>query len=517
MDRLLIGAIHFGELDALNELSSGTDSVELFLSSYSEPRGLDPAAYLAGEKWFIQGRRGTGKTAFLQYLCEKHLNTQDNANSFVAFNELGSTTRNTIILNAQVVDLKKPRVSSDEADVAIAWRIFLHKELARLFERHPTFVSNFESTALPYITASKKFFDSNSGANALTRFFEGLFGGAVSIEIPIPTTKGTLTIDKGKKMHVAVSALADSLDELLQKIEILPGKQFAILVDELNPSTISQQERNKDYVLIRNLVSAVHSFNRLLRRKFGRQVLLVCGVRSEVMERIDFTGSEFNRNMADKGFEITWRKRNPNDSYHDAPLIRLVRNKIQASEKRILGRYRNDTEIWETYFDNRIFGLPPEIYLYQSTWARPRDIIRLFNACRTDGPRIERFREEVFRRVQGQVQAEYWKDRIHELQLVYNEIELGAIERALTSFEREFGIMQFEQQLKSLSQFDGEVGQLLAQRGVQPLLRDLYKAGVVGNKKGNEQHWEYEFTPNPHFSMDFVVHRGLWSHLRLVP
>jgi len=512
MDSLLLGQIHFGDLDALNEVSGGKESVDLFLSSYAEPRGLVSEDYLKGKKWFVQGRRGTGKTAFLQYLSSQFLNTPFCATSFIAFKDIGGAERTALILRTQHVEIEQPEAAPDETDVAIAWRIYLHRELARLFEKNRDFLRDTGKVD-SYIQKSKSFFDENSGATALRKFFDSLRQGTIEV----PAFGGhKVSLKFRKRERVALSTLVEQLDNALIGLEINAGKRFTLLVDELNPSTVSQKEQDNDYILIRNLVSAVHIFNRLLRKHFEDKILIVCAVRSEVMQRVDPTGSEFSRDLTDKGFEITWRKRNPNDPYADAPLIKLVLNKIRASEKRLFGKSRPQSEIWTTYFDPKIFGLPPASYLYQSTWTRPRDIIRLFNACCEDGPKVERFRDQVFRRIQGQVQADNWKDRIHELQLVYNEIELGAIERCLTGFERDFTIKDFETHLNNLSSLDGEVSQLVKSRGVQPLLRELYKTGVVGNKNGNEQYWEHEFTPLPNFAIKFQVHRGLWSHLRLI-
>jgi hypothetical protein len=86
----------------------------------------------------------------------------------------------------------------------------------------------------------------------------------------------------------------------------------------------------------------------------------------------------------------------------------------------------------------------------------------------------------------------------------------------LSAFQREFTTKEFEDHVKAVAVSDAEVGELVKSHGIQPILRDLYRAGVLGNRNGNEQFWEYESTANPNFNMSFIVHRGLIIQLRLV-
>jgi len=509
---LLLGEIYFGKRDALNEVDDD-DGIELFLSTFTSPQGIDIEDYLTGKKFFIRGRRGTGKTALLRYIAQRYLTGEQDACSFILFKEMGDAERAKLILNANVTPNDAPRISGQEADVPLAWRVYLHRELARLFLAKPDLLH--QSDALKDYTAqARSFFDEQSGASALQRFFSGLKSG--QLEIPLGRAHSIRVKFSERKDKVLVSEVVRHLDDLLDQITIKEGARFVLLIDELNPSSVSAEARNNDYILIRNLVTAVDSFNRRAREKKKYSVLVIAAVRSEVMALVDPQGSEIARRLRDKGDEISWRKRNADDPYKDAPIIRLVRNKIWSAEKRKFGRHRTEDEVWSTYFDDRIFNMRPQAFIYESSWARPRDVVQLLQTAADEAKKATKFRDEVLKRVQGRVQSEFWEERVEELRLAYNELEIAALERCLSAFQREFTTKEFEDHVKAVAVSDAEVGELVKSHGIQPILRDLYRAGVLGNRNGNEQFWEYESTANPNFNMSFIVHRGLIIQLRLV-
>lgn len=509
---LLLGDIYFGKRDALNEVDDD-DGVDLFLSTFTNPQGIDVEDYLTGRKFFIRGRRGTGKTALLRFIAQKHLTGQSDASTFILFKEMGDAERAKLILNVSVAPNDAPQINAQEADVPLAWRVYLHRELARLFAAKPQLLRPSEALE-KYTIQAQSFFDEQSGASALQRFFSGLKHG--QLEIPLGKTHSIKVKFSDKKERVLVSEVVRHLDDLLDQIAIVDGARFVLLVDELNPSSVSAQARNNDYILIRNLVAAVDSFNRRVREKKRNSVLVIAAVRSEVMALVDPQGSEIARRLRDRGDEISWRKRNADDPYKDAPIVRLVRNKIWSAEMRKYGRRRTEDDVWATYFDDRLFNMRPQAFIYESTWARPRDVVQLLQTAADEARKATKFRDDVLKRVQGKVQSEFWEERVEELRLAYNELEITALERCLSAFQREFTIREFEDHVASVAQFDPEVGELVKSHGIQSILRDLYRAGVLGNRNGGEQYWEYESTANPNFNMPFIVHRGLMIQLRLV-
>jgi hypothetical protein len=507
---LTLGDLYFGMRDALDEGEGGADSLEFFLSSFTTPQGIDVEDYVSGKKFFIRGRKGTGKTALLRYIAQHSLNPKAEGYKLILFTQIGDAEKARLIRGTHLQD--QPSITDVGSDVAHAWTVYLHRELARLLDERRDLIESSQPLD-DYIRSATAFFDDGTGSSALKIFFERLKGGY--IEIPAIAKLGLRIAEQ--KRRVMLADVVRQLDALLAKIVLKPGARLFLLIDELNPSSTSSEARAKDFILVRHLVIAVHSFNRMLRRQRGSAIVAICAVRSEVMLLVDPTGSEIARKLHDNGDEITWRKRNPGDPWREAPIIKLVRNKIWAAEKKKFGRHRTDEQVWVTYFPDEIFRLEPQRFIYQSTWARPRDLVQLLQTAADKSKGAKKFHDDVFKRVQTDTQKEFWTERVEELRLSYSDIEIAALERCLTAFQREFSIVQFRTHVEKLSNDDGEIKDVVEKYNLQPILRDLYIAGVLGNKddRGNE-FWEYEFDANPNFTNSFIVHRGLLIQLRLV-
>jgi len=157
------------------------------------------------------------------------------------------------------------------------------------------------------------------------------------------------------------------------------------------------------------------------------------------------------------------------------------------------------------------------VFIYQMTWARPRDVNQLLQTAVKASKKAKKFHDDVFRRVQTEVQKEFWRERQEELRLAFEPNEVLALERLLLEFNREFSKSEFEGHLENLSREDAEIKTLTERYSAQHLLQELYKAGVIGNKHpSGRQLWEHEWDAHPKMQYVFVVHRGLWLHLRLI-
>lgn len=66
MSELFIKDILFGKTDASNELQEVGD--EYFLDSFLPYEKYKITEFLCGKRYYIIGRKGTGKTALLKYL-----------------------------------------------------------------------------------------------------------------------------------------------------------------------------------------------------------------------------------------------------------------------------------------------------------------------------------------------------------------------------------------------------------------------------------------------------------------
>ncbi len=60
--------IYIGEVDAKNELiKQKRNKLDLFMKSFSVPKQIGIEDYVSGQKYFIHGLKGAGKTALLRH------------------------------------------------------------------------------------------------------------------------------------------------------------------------------------------------------------------------------------------------------------------------------------------------------------------------------------------------------------------------------------------------------------------------------------------------------------------
>lgn len=210
---LLLGEIRFGMRDARNEVARA-DQLESFLASYQEPEQLGIPVYIAdylnGTKYFVYGRKGTGKTALLHYIAKRKIGDSSATRSrFVYFNSQVSNAERERLFALDAAQNNTPVVEADKADIAAAWRVYLHREIGLLLSSNRESIATLDELD-DYCREARLFFDEETGSGLLQRFFDRLKEG----EISIPTGIGPSIVLRWPRNSVMVSELAGRLDKM---------------------------------------------------------------------------------------------------------------------------------------------------------------------------------------------------------------------------------------------------------------------------------------------------------------
>jgi hypothetical protein len=209
----------------------------------------------------------------------------------------------------------------------------------------------------------------------------------------------------------------------------------------------------------------------------------------------------------------------------------LIEKKIQASERIKFGRIiQNVEEIWTHYFDHKIFGVRPEQFIVEMTWCNPRDIVVLLGNAAAGRYQEKYFSEQLIFHNLPDYSRHCWQEREDELSSIYSQSEIAVIKALLRTWKTSFKLSDLENRIRERSRVDKATQQFckvkkLDSEGLRQLLRNLYWIGIIGQsyhllerqtkRKLFSERWVYRGDYDFDSDGTFMIHRALWSELRL--
>ncbi|MED3844431.1 hypothetical protein, partial [Geobacillus stearothermophilus] len=197
--KLHLEDLYLGNIDAKHELLSNSEDERMrFSNSFFMPENINLDDYLNGQKYFVTGLKGTGKTALLRYIAikaESELNAQT---SFILFKsdikeqdrKDFSKAANTVIANNNSDNID----SIDNIDYEDVWRWFLHRHIVEVIENRNILVFKDDRNWKKYATCVKapKLGDEDSG---IKKIIPKLKRGNVEVNAGLDGVSGTLGLE----------------------------------------------------------------------------------------------------------------------------------------------------------------------------------------------------------------------------------------------------------------------------------------------------------------------------------
>jgi len=240
-------------------------------------------------------------------------------------------------------------------------------------------------------------------------------------------------------------------------------------------------------------------------------------VRSEVLNRVKQMGKEIHKRLEQYGFCMNWGDQGKTTVHH--PLIRMLCEKIAYSEKAagLLTAEFGDVEsfIWPRYFrKNSREELDPKV-LFDLTWYRPRDLVRLCQIMTEIAGDSEGVTESLLGRIKKRYALESWNEIESQLTLAIDPIAIIGLESVLTSFKAEFKLEELEARISSLAGMDPKVERLRRKHRTTEIVAALYANGAVGDFEKGQKRFSFRGDADPNFEGTIVVHRGLLPRFSL--
>lgn len=478
MGKMPLSQIVFGKTDAFNELN--TFGQEYFVGSFVSNPKYHVDDFISGSRYFICGKKGTGKSALLKYLECYFMGDERNLVFPIRFkSEIEQVDKDSFEQIAAKLDGDDKYDTSsiaEQSSYVLVWKTFLINQIImRASMGEYCIFSETEDYRLLVTLLKCIYGESKTPSIVMPKIKRG------SVELTAAYAKSLsaslkleLEFDDNKK-RINYAKISKKVYQLFSQLEFVRSPVY-VLIDELELSVRNKHQFEKDVALVRDLIIAIDDMNAICSNR-GMKIHIIAAIRSEVLRSVRSAGHELTKPIEDRGIEINWFQKG--GSYTDNPLLTIIENKIHASEQ--MNGFSHSRNVWEEYFSNEINGEETRKYILNNSLYRPRDIIRMMSAIHNQIGMGEKFTQEVFDKAQQEYSELMWTEIKDELRLSYSENEVEAIFVLLNRIKIPFSYDLLIERIAQLGRFYPDIPKLVSSSNLIQILNKLYELGVIGN------------------------------------
>lgn len=267
--------IVFGKTDAFNELTElGPD---YFLDSFVVNEKYRLQDFLSGKKYYICGKKGTGKTAFLRYIECKLRRNPENLVIPIRFKSEFDETDKGQLMSMAATTKNEDETTQEEAyrtsdilsqkSYVLMWKTFLINQIFfNLKKGEYTVFEEDKNYELIANLLSALYGDTSSHSMIMPKLKKGSIEVNASIASAIGA-KVQFEIDfDSKTKKASYLKLAKKIIQLFESLTFVKTNVH-LLVDELELSVRNKDLHQKDIALVRDLILAIDDINKLCKQK----------------------------------------------------------------------------------------------------------------------------------------------------------------------------------------------------------------------------------------------------------
>lgn len=515
MKYITVKEIPVGKPDASDEVVYS--SIEELCERIITPPNFELGNILNGDKFYIVGNKGVGKTAILLYI--KQLLEKEDTGAVCSMIMFKRDYSN--VDKAQLEKIQRELISNLDIDkndflyihdFLNIWTLILYTKIVNDNKEHNYGI--FENNT------NWKAFESIINRLNITK------DGILKLPMTIPRTVNIvynpehevyISEDRIEYPHnedaIPLGEFYNAIkvaDKLFQSLSMSSHKYY-LCIDELEAYKNDKKVFLRDQAMIRDLIITTKRINELIKKSKSKNMKIILSVRSEIIKSIsnELPGKEINKCL--DGFEekIKWGGLQGRGIHQTLFYVWLKRIKIAAN-------YEDDIKFEDIY--NMWF--PPSVgveytvdFILKRTWYKPRDIVRFMSILKGIATQNDiRYSEQYFAQALSEYSQQSLAELIEELGATYRSAEITNINKSLTAFNRtRFTKDEFAQYLLC------EFNDIDMANNIDSILDNLYRVGVLGCSNGDVERWNHsnEITPIEAKGWFYIVHKGLWSSLQL--
>lgn len=507
--------IELGKPDAKDEVLFG-NSLEDFCDKIILPPNFDIENLVDKEKCYIIGNKGVGKTALLFYINNLLLKEDPLSEcSMILFKTKISASERAVMNEIEKIRISNMSIANDELkyvrDFTRLWTLVIYKKViednqeGNIFERDTNW-NSFEQL-ISLLDAEKTNvlkFASEIPENPI--YYDANQRAYVSSErrVIYPQDESCYIL---ANFYQAVE-FADKLFCSLKKKD----HKYYICIDELEAYNSNREIYIRDLTMIRDLIITTKKINTLLKINKIKNMKVILSVRTEMVRSItrELPGLEYNKDLEGFSERINWSGPRIDFAYH--PLSNIWIKRIQESLNKCVEKY-SANEIYEHMFP-QIIGMDNTIdFVIERTWQKPRDIIRLMSCLHNVvDENAYCYEAKDFAKAMSEYSRQSREELVEELGVIYSNVEIDKIFACLTAYKKHFTKDEL------IERIDLNVVSHYSELDAYKIVDDLYRVGVIGQisfETESELWWYLGQTAVEGENWRYMVHRGLWSELKL--
>lgn len=440
---------------------------------------------LSGKKNMVIGRKGEGKTAIAQYIC--------NQREFDVFTE--KMTFKNFPFNI-LYQLSDKQYTKPNQYISI-WKYLIYTSICKQMISN----NNIDTKLTQQLV---KIFPTEDKNRKLSKLIEKYTVKDFGFQI---LDSGVNVGTEKKKSDISWIDIVEILEDTI--VENIDNAKYYVVFDELDEdykNFYDEKEKNNYFDLITGLFKAVQDVRALFYEK-NINVFPVVFLRTDIYNLITY--SDKNK-WTDSIIKIEWTPEK---------LKKLICHRLNI----LMGTDNLPFDIcWKRLFGNGEVGyglrkkkrISSFNYILRSTQNRPRDFIKYFQECANQAlsndcllinPKLIRNADNNF--------SEYMKNEIID--------EMYAV---LPEYEDIFAILSLiRKQTFNPSEFVDKYNQyveeqIIPERGAEKVLKLLFEFSVIGNVPAikNQAIFKYQRdSARFNFKENIIVHRGLYKALQI--
>lgn len=503
-----VNDIDFGSEDARNLKLKRDGQKSIFLNSYIVPAKFKLQDFYDGNKYFVYGGKGAGKTALLQYIrlkAEKDLSAHS---SFFYFqSSFSNGDLQAFLKNA----IESPSAGeggesiindsnfSNLEEISVFWRLFLLLEVSDLLRRHG-FGEGPAGDFIKLAETSRLI----SQARNVGKKFPNLQAFSLNIsKNPSLNIEGTFEDATPSDLTAYLGACEEKLEDVY--LENFP---IFIFIDEMEVYLKENEGDRLRLLAVASLVRAVRDFN---ERFSDSHIRVVAAIRDAVITEVSVVQDEVYRIILDNGVALDWPAATGKDLH---PLEQMVLSRIVVQDADLGSSERIPSiEDMKTARGRYFPGSGTLRKCLNLTWYRPRDISLLFEEASSIDKGLQSFRTKTLTDgVLKPIGIRMWRDVMSGLSVKYGPREVMGIDKIIRGGKPTYRRDEFLSRLEELSHIYDEVALLSDTRWME-VVEDLYGVGAIYSKSKMGGHLSFSFRGDPMPSLTEDFHIGIHQSL----
>lgn len=512
---LKVKDVYAGKLDARYE------DLELFENSNMIlPSNLNMEDIIKGEKYYIVGNKGTGKTALLLYISNYLVQSEPDAicSTILFKTDYNKTERVRLeSLERQIIDLldvTKER-SASMSDYTNLWKLTIYLKFVidnkvngyKIFSKSTNWLAFEELIMRLSDTAQIGTVDRLAMVNSIPKTIvwdpknERIYTSEEKVMLPLQDDAIEL-IQFNKALEIA--------DYLFDRLDRGEAAYF-ICIDELETS-FGNTNFIRDLQMIHDWVEVVGNLNEKIQRDRYKKIKILLSVRTEMLYSMEkhLASDEINKRTMSYRILLDWKNKYGTNISNPLFLIWLKRiAKLMGEEVE-----PNYPQIRQNWFPAAIGTEDTVDFILNRTWQKPRDIVRFIllsvNAAKSGDTKFSR---DLLLGILEEYSRDSRTEIVEEMSAFYTNEQINLYLSSLKDFKIKFSQEEYERHIYD----DYEGNEAFA--NIDAVLADLYRFGVLGCINVNSQNikWNYQGETNvmKGAKWKYYVHPGLWYCLEL--